>query len=209
MNTTEILSKIKTLLSGTEEVKLASAKLEDGITIVESANFEAGDEVVIISEDGKVALPKGEYTLEDGKKFRVEEDGVIAEVMGEEKEEEKAPEAPEVEEEVEASTETASPKKIVESVSKESYFSEIEKLKSEIEALKAEKEELSKEEVVEEKEEEKKEEVKEEVELSKEEEVEPIVYNPENKEEVKLNKTFSPKRQRNIMDSVFSKLANK
>ena len=208
MNTTEILSKIKTLLSGTEEVKLASAKLEDGITIVESENFEAGDEIVIISEDGKVALPKGEYTLEDGKKFRVEEDGVIAEVMGEEKEEE-APEAPEVEEEVEASNETASPKKIVESVSKESYFSEIEKLKSEIEALKAEKEELSKEEVVEEKEEEKKEEVKEEVELSKEEEVEPIVYNPENKEEVKLNKTFSPKRQRNIMDSVFSKLANK
>ena len=51
--------------------------------------------------------------------------------------------------------------------------------------------------------------MKEEVELSKEEEVEPIVYNPENKEEVKLNKTFSPKRQRNIMDSVFSKLANK
>ncbi len=204
MNTTEILSKIKTILSGTEEVKLASAKLEDGITIIESENFEAGDEVVIISEDGKVALPKGEYTLEDGKKFRVEEDGVIAEVIGEEKEEEAAPENPEVEEEVDASTEAASPKKIVESVSKESYFSEIEKLKSEIEALKAEKEELSKEEV-----EPSKEEVKEEVELSKEEEVEPIVYNPENKEEVKLNKTFSPKRQRNIMDSVFSKLANK
>jgi len=208
MNTTEILGKIKTLLSGTEEVKLASAKLEDGITIVESENFEAGDEVVIISEDGKVALPKGEYTLEDGKKFRVEEDGIIAEVIGEEKEEEVAPENPEVEEEVDASNEPASPKKIVESVSKESYFSEIEKLKSEIEALKAEKEELSKEEVVEEKEE-KKEEVKEEVELSKEEEVEPIVYNPENKEDVKLKKTFSPKRQRNIMDSVFSKLANK
>ena len=201
MNTTEILTKIKTLLS-TDEVKLASQKLDDGITIIESANFEAGDEIAIVSEDGKVALPIGEYTTEEGKMIIVKEEGVIfdvKEVTEEEVKEEEA--APEVEEEVEASTEPAAPKKIVESVSKESYFSEIEKLKAEIETLKAEKEELSK---VEETTEEFKE-----VELSTEEEVNPITHNPEAKEEVKLGKTISPSRQRNILDSVFSKIANK
>ena len=205
MNTTEILTKIKTLLS-TDEVKLASQKLDDGITIIESENFEAGDEISIVSEDGKVALPVGEYTTEEGKMIIVKEEGVIfdvKEVTEEEVKEEEA--APEVEEEVEASTEPAAPKKIVESVSKESYFSEIEKLKAEIETLKAEKEELSK---VEETTEEVKEETTE-VELSTEEEVTPITHNPEAKEEVKLGKTISPSRQRNILDSVFSKIANK
>jgi len=204
MNTTEILTKIKTLLS-TDEVKLASQKLDDGITIIESANFEAGDEIAIISEDGKVALPIGEYTTEEGKMIIVKEEGVIFDVKEVTEEEVKEEEAPKVEEEVEASNEPTSPKKIVESVSKESYFSEIEKLKAEIETLKAEKENLSK---VEETTEEVKEETTE-VELSTEEEVNPITHNPEAKEEVKLGKTISPSRQRNILDSVFSKIANK
>ena len=75
MNTAEILTKIKTLLGvEAQEVKLAQMKLEDGITIVESENFAEGDEIVIITEDGKVAMPVGEYTLEDGKMFIVKDE---------------------------------------------------------------------------------------------------------------------------------------
>jgi hypothetical protein len=46
-------------------------------------------------------------------------------------EEEVEVEAPAVEEEVEATTETAAPKKTIESIVKESFFSEIEALKKE------------------------------------------------------------------------------
>ena len=68
MNTTEILTKIKTLLGvESEVVRLAQMKLEDGLTIVESESFAAGDEIVIVTEDGKVAMPVGDYTLEDGR----------------------------------------------------------------------------------------------------------------------------------------------
>ena len=98
MNTTEILTKIKTLLGvESEEIKLAQMKLEDGITIVEAENFAEGDEIVIITEDGKVAMPVGDYTLEDGRMVVVKEEGVIAEVKEAEKEEKEEEEAVEEE----------------------------------------------------------------------------------------------------------------
>jgi hypothetical protein len=67
------------------------------------------------------------------------EEGVIAEVReAAEVEEEVEVEAPAVEEEVEAATETApQAKKVIESIVKESFFSEIEALKKENEELKA------------------------------------------------------------------------
>ena len=66
MKATEILKNIKTFL-GEEtpenvEVKLAQAKLENG-TLVESESFKAGDEIFIITDDEKVAMPVGEYVL--------------------------------------------------------------------------------------------------------------------------------------------------
>jgi hypothetical protein len=65
------------------------------------------------------------------------EEGVIAEIReAAQVEEEVEVEAPAVEEEVEATTETAAPKKTIESIVKESFFSEIEALKKENEELK-------------------------------------------------------------------------
>ena len=105
--------------------------------------------------------------------------------------------------------ETKTPKKVIESITKESFFSEIEKLKEENETLKKELEGL-KLSSVETSVENTKEEVKEttEVELSTEEEPKPIVHNPENKERVNLGRKISPKKQRTIMDSVFERIAN-
>ncbi len=81
MKATEILKNIKTFLGEEiqEEVKveLAQAKLENG-TLVESESFKAGDEIFIITDDEKVAMPVGEYVMEDGKLLVVEEEGIIA-----------------------------------------------------------------------------------------------------------------------------------
>jgi len=67
MKATDMLNKVKELIGVelSEEVKLAQATLENG-TVIESEDFAAGSEVFIVTEDEKVALPVGEYTLEDG-----------------------------------------------------------------------------------------------------------------------------------------------
>ena len=72
---TDTLKKVKTLLG--LEVSLEQMKLDNG-TVIEAEKFEAGESVFIVTEDEKVALPIGEYELEDGTKLIVEEDGVIA-----------------------------------------------------------------------------------------------------------------------------------
>ena len=82
-----MITKIKEVLNLTEEVKLEQLKLENG-TILEADSFEAGKEVFIITEDEKVALPVGEYELEDGRSLLVEEVGLIAEIKAEEEKEE-------------------------------------------------------------------------------------------------------------------------
>lgn len=177
------------------EVKLEQMKLMDGVSILEAESFEAGNEVFIVTEDEqKIALPIGEYELEDGRLLIVIEEGVISEV----KEKEMEVEEPEVEVEVETEkkeemeTEKTAPKKTIESVVKETFFSEIEKLKEENETLKAELSKLK--------------EVKEtEVELAIEEEVKPISFNPENENKVEVVKIAS-KRPRTIMDSVMNKI---
>jgi hypothetical protein len=188
-----LINQIKTLLG--MEVKLEQMKLMDGVSILEAESFEAGSEVFIVTEDEqKIALPIGEYELEDGRLLIVIEEGVISEV----KEKEMEVEEPEVEVEVESGkkeemeTEKTAPKKTIESVVKETFFSEIEKLKEENETLKAELSKLK--------------EVKEtEVELSIEEEVKPISFNPENENKVEVVKIAS-KRPRTIMDSVMNKI---
>ena len=185
-----LINQIKTLLG--MEVKLETMKLSDGVTVLEAEMFEAGNEVFVVTEDEqKIALPIGEYEMEDGRILVVVEEGVISEIKEKEAEEEEAPEEAPIEEEAkkeqEMETSKAAPKKIVESMIKESFFSEIEALKNENNALKAELSKLK--------------EVKE-VELS---EVKPISFNPENEntnESIKL----SAKRQRTTMDSILEKL---
>tara|TARA_R110000787_G_scaffold67599_2_gene151456 strand:- start:311 stop:922 length:612 start_codon:yes stop_codon:yes gene_type:complete len=72
-----MLNKIKTLLN--IEVKLEEQKLENG-TVVEAESFEKGKEIFIKSDDERVALPVGEYILEDSRLLVVEEEGLIADV---------------------------------------------------------------------------------------------------------------------------------
>ncbi len=87
MKSNNVIEKIKDVLNLNEEVKLEQAKLDNG-TIIEADAFENGVEVFIVTEDEKVALPVGEYALEDGKILVVTEDGLISEIKDAEAEEE-------------------------------------------------------------------------------------------------------------------------
>jgi len=86
MKSNNVIEKIKDVLNLNEEVKLEQAKLDNG-TVIEADSFESGVEVFIVTEDEKVALPIGEYILEDGKILVVAEEGVISEIKEEETEE--------------------------------------------------------------------------------------------------------------------------
>ena len=90
-------------LKDEEEVQLAfQAKTEDGTIIVSTAEeLEAGVDVSVLTEDGTtILLPVGTYKLDTGVSFRVEEEGIVAEVIESETEEEETPK-----EEVEAAEE--------------------------------------------------------------------------------------------------------
>jgi hypothetical protein len=191
MNTNQILNKVRVLLG--MEVKLETMKLDDNVTVIEAEAFEADNEVVVVTEDEqKIPLPVGNYNLEDGRVLVVAEEGLIAEVK--EKEEEVA-----VEEEVEVEKDepmeeemsdapTKEVKKTIESVVKETFFSEMEALKKENEELKAK---LS---------------GNVEVELASEEPtVDPISFNPENVQKIE-NIKLASKRERSIMDSILEKI---
>ena len=79
MKSNNVIEKIKDVLNLNEEVKLEQTKLENG-TIIEFDSLEEGKEVFIVSDDEKIAMPVGEYILEDSKLLVVEEEGVIADV---------------------------------------------------------------------------------------------------------------------------------
>ena len=74
-----------------EEIKLAwQSKGEDGTIYVSTAEeLESGVDVSVLTEDGTtIPLPVGTYKTEDGVSFRVEEEGVVGEVIESETEEE-------------------------------------------------------------------------------------------------------------------------
>jgi hypothetical protein len=123
----------------TTKVELAQIKTADGQAVLEAEAFEIGNAVFIVTEEGQIPVPTGEYTLEEGLKIKVDEQGVIVEV-----ETEGAEEVAEVVEEVEAKDEPmkeetgmmeSAPKKVVKSKTEmeESYFSKIETRLSAIE----------------------------------------------------------------------------
>ena len=198
MKEKSILNKVRTLLG--MEVKLEMMKLIDGTTVLEAEMFEANNEVFIITEDEqRIPLPIGEYELENAMILVVAEEGIISEVKEATTEEEVA--EPEAEAEVEVEAEkSVNPiaKKVIESVSKETFFSaeEIEELKKEIEELKtqlsAQNNEVATEEVAP-------------VELA--EEVKPISFNPENEKPIEGFK-ISSKAGRSTMDNILSKINN-
>jgi hypothetical protein len=77
-----------------DEVKLGfQAKTEDGTIIVSTAEeLEAGVDISVLTEDGTtILLPVGTYKLDTGVSFRVEEEGIVGEVLQSETEEEETP----------------------------------------------------------------------------------------------------------------------
>ena len=123
MKSNDMITKIKEVLNLTEEVKLEQLKLENG-TILEADSFEAGKEVFIVTEDEKVALPVGEYELEDGRSLLVEEVGLISEIKAEEEKEE-----------VEAAEHKDEEKEEMQYVTREEFKKEMDELKKHIKDL--------------------------------------------------------------------------
>jgi len=202
MKPMEMLNQIKNVLgvelSTEEKVELAQAKLENG-TVLEAESFESGKEVFILTDDDKVALPIGEYEMEDGKILVIAEDGIISEIKDKEEEEvvEEVVEEEELKEEDKYATkqELAEIKSMVEEIKelmqegkKEEMHREEELMSQKMTELACQEDEALKEE------------------LSKPAS-EPIKHSPEAKEE--LNKVvYSNKRNLTTKDIVYSKIAN-
>jgi hypothetical protein len=198
MKNSTLLEKIKALLSN--EIKLEQMLMGDGVTKIEADSFEAGKEVFVVTEDEqKIAVPVGEYELEDGRILVIVEEGIISEVKEKEEEVEEVEEEVKEEETTEAMPEeemsapVSTPKKTIESIVKETFFSEMEKLKEENEALKVELAKLTKVDEV----------ALEATELM--ETPEPISFNPENEAKTEFVK-IGKKAPRGIMDSVLNKM---
>jgi len=131
MKATEIFQKFFAELSAVEtsEVELAQAKLDNG-TVLEAESFEAGQPIFIVSEEDRIAVPVGEYEMEDGRILVVAEEGVIGEIKEAAAEVE---EEPSVEIEVEAAVEPTMEDKI-----KEMVMPLIEEMRAEMSAIKEE-----------------------------------------------------------------------
>jgi len=204
MNTNDMISKIKEVVGLSEEVKLEQQTLENG-TVLEAEAFEAGNEIFIVTEDEKVAVPVGEYEMEDGRILVVAEEGLIAEIKTGEEEEVEEVEAKEEEEEMYATkTELAEVKEMIEEIkamlepkeemSEELNADELGNLMTE-ELCKHDKVELS--------------EVPEEVqeELNKPS-AEPIVANPEANTKNNDGYKFGKNRKPSIADRVMQRIIN-
>jgi len=131
MKATEIFQKFFAELSAVEtsEVELAQAKLDNG-TVLEAESFEAGQPIFIVSEEDRIAVPVGEYQMEDGRILVVAEEGVIGEIKEAAAEVE---EEPSVEIEVEAAVEPTMEEQI-----KAMVMPLIEEMKAELSAIKEE-----------------------------------------------------------------------
>ena len=199
-----MLNQIKTLLN--IEVKLEEMKLENG-TIVSAESFEKDKEIFIVTDDEKVAMPVGEYLLEDGRLVVVEEEGKIADVR-------------EVSDEVPAKEEESDDKEITEDLAEEEEkeeekeemgyatkeeLAEVKSMIDEIKAMLDPKEEMSEEsseEVIEEK-----------VEMSKEVQEQlsepaskPIKHNPEGESKQMKKVEFGKGKFTSTLDRVLNKL---
>lgn len=209
MNAETILDRIMVKLGMAEEpkaIELAQIKTEDGQAVFESDTFSVGEAVFIVTEDGKIPAPQGEFALEDGNVIEVDENGVIVEIGVKEEE---------VVEEVEAQNDIMKeeigemkeemgmkPKKTVKSKTEmeESYFSkqmaELEaKFEARLSALESEKVSLSNENK----------------ELTERLATEPAphtAFNPEANTTSKLHFHISEKREKTIKDRVFDQLFN-
>jgi hypothetical protein len=163
-NPKDILNRVYEIVMGKEteeavKVELAQIKTADGQAIMEAEAFEIGQAVFVVTEEGNIPVPMGEYLLEGGLKVKVDEQGVIVEIETEGAEEIEEVEAKDMEEKEEVmgedKMEAKMPKKIIKTKTEmeESYFnkfdarlSAIEKTNEDLKAvnvqLSAENEEL-------------------------------------------------------------------
>ena len=201
MKATEMIKQVKNLL-GVElsDIQLAELKLENG-TVLEADAFESGKEVFIKTEDENVALPVGEYELEDSRVLVVEEEGMIKEIKAQE-EDEKEDEEKDKEE--------------MRYVTREEFRKEMDELKDLVEKMMSpkDKEEMSSQ-------------IQEEVSLAvtevlnsdaDEKEVlkeelsqpaaEPLKHNPEEKKS-NLKVKFAQNRTKSTLDRVMETISNK
>jgi hypothetical protein len=195
MNATDTINRVKAVLGLT--VSLEQMKLDNG-TVIEADSFEVGQSVFIVTEDEKVALPVGEYELEDGTKLVVEEEGVIAQYGDEEVEEVEEEEADEVEAEDE--------QKEMGYVSKEEFITALEEVIAMIEELKTDKKEMS-----EETETEQTEMAEEEVELNSqlsEPATEPLKHAPKEESKFTPKFKFNKNTQKSAYDVIVDKINN-
>lgn len=198
MKATEMIKQVKNLL-GVElsDIQLAELKLENG-TVLEADAFESGKEVFIKTEDENVALPVGEYELEDNRLLVVEEEGVIKEIKAQEEEEKEED------------------KEEMRYVTREEFRKEMDELKDMVEKMMSpkDKEEMSSQ-------------IQEEVSLAvtevlnseaKEKEIlkeelsqpaaEPLKHNPEEKKS-NLKVKFAQNRTKSTLDRVMETISNK
>ena len=189
MKANDILNKIKNIVGvelSESKIELAEITLENG-TVLVAESFEAGKSIFIKTEEEEIALPIGEYELEDGKILVVTEEGLIDSIKEAAKEEEAAEEELS-EESVTEEVETELEEEEMKYVTKEEFSLAMNELKEMIEKMgnKEEKEELS-----------------EEVELS----AEPVKHNPE-KEDKKVNFKISANKVLTTKDRVYNKIFN-
>lgn len=192
MKPTEMLSQIKTLLKA--RMSLAQQTLENG-TIIEAESFEAGQQVFVVSDEERVALPVGEYALEDGKTLVVEEEGLIAEIKEaaveaeeEEMQEEQLEEEVVVEDVPEEVVEEVATvvEAVVEAIAPvlEEVKQEVEELKKKFESYEDKKEKMS----------------------SQRPARKPLKHNPE-KNNTRTVHTYADNRNATMLDRVFNKLS--
>ena len=208
MNATETLNRVLATLGlkseATIEVELAQVKTEDGQATFESDNFAVGEAVFIVTPDGNIPCPEGEFALENGNVITVDPNGTITEVATKEEE---APEEEIQAEDMPIEEPIVEPmpmaKRVVKSKTEmeESYFSkqmtELEaRFEARLSALELEKVQLSEENK----------------ELTNRLATEPAphtLHNPEsNGEAKKLQFHMGNKRAESVKDRVFNQLFN-
>tara|TARA_R110001632_G_scaffold48376_2_gene121910 strand:+ start:597 stop:1202 length:606 start_codon:yes stop_codon:yes gene_type:complete len=199
MKANDILNKIKNIVGekvnlSEEKIKMAEMTLENG-TVLVAESFEAGKSIFIKTEDEQIALPVGEYELEDKTILVVTEEGLIDSIKEAAEEEVVEEELSEESKEVETELEEEE-KEEMKYVTKEEFSSAVEEIKAMIDEKLGNKEEM-KEEVIED--------TKEELSAVA---PEPVKHNPEAVVDNKLNFKISANRVKTTRDRVFDKIFN-
>lgn len=181
----ELSKEVKEVEVKAEEVTLATMNLENG-TVIEAESFEGGKEVFIVTEDDRVPMPIGEYTLEDGRLVVVKEEGLIESIS-------EATE--EVEEVVETSKEDVKAEDLATDYPSKEEFNELKSMVEEMktnlsEVLGSQKEEIKKLET----------------ELSAEPAAQPITHSPESKSR-EMEFQISSNRVETSLDRIIKKLS--